>query len=123
MKCKSYHTTKHPSIHIQPTWSLEQELTAYNSDHQILAHPVMQFSTILPQDILRHILNHVQLQLRRERQAIIRRNLNCDCIRFPYGLGKSYILWPTCNRISDREESEDSLIEQASPIRKEKLHV
>jgi hypothetical protein len=53
---------------------------------QILAHPMMQFSATLPRDILRHILDHMQLQQRQEQQAIIRRNQNCNYIRFPYGL-------------------------------------
>jgi hypothetical protein len=51
---------------------------------------MMQFSTILPQDILRHILDHVQLQRRQEQQAIIRRNQNCNYIRFPYRLGTGF---------------------------------
>jgi hypothetical protein len=49
---------------------------------QILAQSVMQLFVLLLEEILRNILNQIELQQTQERQAIIRKNTNCNCDDF-----------------------------------------
>jgi hypothetical protein len=54
-------------------------------DPRILAHPLMLLSPVLLEDILLNVFNLIQVQERLDRHRIVRRNINCDCWRFPYG--------------------------------------
>lgn len=69
------------------------------TDLQILAQSVMQLFALLLEEILRNILNQIELQQMQEQQAIIWRNTDCNCDNF-------HMVWkldivPTFNKILD----------------------